>query len=211
MNETSALLLIDIQNDFCPGGALAVTDGNAVVPVANRLMTMFPHVIATRDWHPQGHISFASAHPGAKPLETVTVPYGEQVLWPDHCVPGTAGAEFHPGLDTSRLDLILHKGARKELDSYSAFFENDRTTPTGLAGYLSGLGVSTVFLAGLATDYCVFASAIDARELGLSVVLVEDACRGVDFPAGNVTSALSRMRERGVSIVTSDEVSRTGL
>lgn len=211
MNETSVLLLIDIQNDFCPGGALAVTDGDAVVPVANRLMPLFSHVIATRDWHPHGHISFASAHPGAKPLETVTVPYGEQVLWPDHCVPGTAGAEFHPGLDASRLDLILHKGARKELDSYSAFFENDRTTPTGLAGYLSGLGVSTVFLAGLATDYCVFASAIDARELGLSVVLVEDACRGVDFPAGNVTSALSRMRERGVSIVTSDELSRTGL
>jgi nicotinamidase/pyrazinamidase len=209
MNETSALLLIDIQNDFCPGGALAVADGDAVVPVANLLMPLFRYVVATRDWHPRGHVSFASTHPGTKPLDTVTVSYGEQVLWPDHCVPGTEGAEFHPGLDTSRIDLILHKGSRKELDSYSAFFENDHTTPTGLAGYLSGLGVSTVYLAGLATDYCVFASAIDARRLGLEAVLVEDGCRGVDFPAGNVASALSRMKERGVKIVTSEELSRT--
>lgn len=209
MNETSALLLIDIQNDFCPGGALAVADGDAVVPVANLLMPLFRYVVATRDWHPRGHVSFASTHPGTKPLDTVTVSYGEQVLWPDHCVPGTEGAEFHPGLDTSRIDLILHKGSRKELDSYSAFFENDHTTPTGLAGYLSGLGVNTVYLAGLATDYCVFASAIDARRLGLEAVLVEDGCRGVDFPAGNVASALSRMKERGVKIVTSEELSRT--
>ena len=151
--EGDVLLVIDVQNDFCPGGALAVGDGDAVVPLVNRLGRRFAHVVQTQDWHPPRHGSFASTHPGRRPFDTVTMPYGAQTLWPDHCVQGTAGADFHPGLDLPHAELILRKGFRPAVDSYSAFFENDRTTPTGLAGYLRERGLKRVFLAGLATDF----------------------------------------------------------
>ena len=202
-----ALLLIDVQNDFCPGGSLAVDRGDEVVPVINRISPAFSRVVATQDWHPPTHVSFASHHAGRKPLESVDVGGAPQVLWPDHCVQGTRGAELHPGLDTRGIGLILRKGARPSLDSYSAFFENDRTTSTGLSHWLRGLGVAEVFLCGLATDYCVFASAMDARGLGFAATLVEDACRGVDFPAGSVRRALSDMQKAGVRIIQSAEVS----
>ncbi|MBA2401249.1 MAG: bifunctional nicotinamidase/pyrazinamidase, partial [Bradyrhizobium sp.] len=149
------LLIIDVQNDFCPGGTLAVADGDAVVPVINRLAERFDHVVLTQDWHPSGHSSFVTSHPGAKPFESVAMPYGQQTLWPDHCLQGTAGAAFHPELAIDRAELIIRKGFRPEIDSYSAFFENDRRTPTGLAGYLRDRGLQRVFLAGLATDFCV--------------------------------------------------------
>ena len=202
-----ALLLIDVQNDFCPGGSLAVDRGDEIVPVINRISPAFTRVVATQDWHPPTHVSFASNHAGRKPLESVDVGGAPQVLWPDHCVQGSRGAELHPGLDTRGVGLILRKGARPSLDSYSAFFENDRTTSTGLSHWLRGLGVGEVFLCGLATDYCVFASAMDARGLGFAVTLVQDACRGVDFPAGSVRRALTDMQTAGVRVIQSAEVS----
>lgn len=187
-----ALLIVDVQNDFCPGGALAVERGDEVVAVINRVSLAFTRIVATQDWHPPGHLSFASSHPGRKPLETVEVNGIAQVLWPDHCVQGSRGAELHPRLDTRGVSLVLRKGMRTELDSYSAFFENDRATATGLAGYLRGLGVDELFVCGLATDYCVFASVMDALALGFRVTVVRDACRGVDFPAGNALAAMER-------------------
>jgi nicotinamidase/pyrazinamidase len=196
----SALLVIDVQNDFCPGGALPVADGDAVVPEANRLMADHDVVVATRDWHPPDHCSFASQHPDAELYATVEIDGIQQTLWPDHCVRGTAGAAFHPRLEVERLNLILHKGMRCGLDSYSAFFENDRHTSTGLAGYLTGLGVQRVALCGLATDYCVYYSALDAVELGFQVEVVAAACRGVDLPPGSVESALARMGAVGVRL-----------
>ena len=202
-----ALLLIDVQNDFCPGGSLAVDRGDEIVPVINRISPAFTRVVATQDWHPPTHVSFASNHAGRKPLESVEVGGAPQVLWPDHCVQGSRGAELHPGLDTRGVGLILRKGARPSLDSYSAFFENDRTTSTGLSHWLRGLGVGEVFLCGLATDYCVLASAMDARGLGFAVTLVQDACRGVDFPAGSVRRALTDMQTAGVKVIQSAEVS----
>ena len=196
----TALLVIDVQNDFCPGGALAVPDGDAVVAAANALMARFDVVVATRDWHPPGHCSFASRHAGAALYDTVEVGDVEQTLWPDHCVQGSDGAALHPGLDQRGVGLILHKGARRDLDSYSAFFENDRRTTTGLAGYLRELAVRQVALCGLATDYCVRYSALDAARLGFEVQVIGDACRGVDVPDGNIARALEQMRSAGISI-----------
>lgn len=195
MTET-ALLLIDIQTDFCPGGALAVTDGDAVVPVANALQARYPIRVLTQDWHPAGHGSFASSHAGATPFSLTRMPYGDQVLWPDHCVAGTPGAGFHPGLRTD-AELILRKGFRPEIDSYSAFFENDRTTDTGLAAWLRARGAGAVALCGLATDFCVLHTALDARRLGFDVTLHLDACRGIDMD-GSVARALEEMRGAGV-------------
>ena len=191
------LLVIDVQNDFCPGGALAVVDGDAVVPVINRLAQRFAHVVLTQDWHPPGHRSFASAHPGKRPFETIELAYGPQILWPDHCVQGTAGAAFHSQLSTERAELCIRKGFRSEIDSYSAFYENDRRTPTGLAGYLRERGLTRIFLAGLATDYCVHYSAVDARRLGFETVVIESGCRAIDL-AGSLGSAWASMAEAGV-------------
>lgn len=196
---TEALIVIDVQNDFCPGGALAVPDGDAIVPGINALMREFPAVILTQDWHPAGHSSFASQHPGKAPMDTVEMPYGAQILWPDHCVQGTAGAAFHPDLDTDRADLILRKGVRPEIDSYSAFFENDGQTPTGLEGYLRTRGLSRLTMVGLATDVCVAYSAQDAARLGFEVELHADLCRGIDHE-GSLGQALAEMRARGVVV-----------
>jgi nicotinamidase/pyrazinamidase len=194
------LLVIDVQNDFCPGGALAVTDGDAVVPVVNRLAAQFDHVVLTQDWHPAGHSSFATSHPGAAPFSTVTMPYGQQTLWPDHCIQGTTGAAFHPQLATDKAELVIRKGFRAAIDSYSAFFENDRATPTGLAGYLRERGLTRIVMAGLATDYCVHYSALDARRLGFETAVVLSGCRAIDL-AGSLASAVSAMQQAGVALV----------
>lgn len=177
----SALIVIDIQNDFCPGGALAVPDGDSIVDAANMLARDFPVCVFTQDWHPIGHASFASSHPGNQPFESVEVEYGTQTLWPDHCVQGSAGAEFHPGLDTDQADLIIRKGFRMDIDSYSAFYENDRVTPTGLEGYLRTRKVQSVACIGLATDFCVYYSALDAVGLGFSTTVIENCCRAIDL------------------------------
>ena len=197
------LLVIDVQNDFCPGGALAVPQGDAVVPVVNRLARHFPDVVMTQDWHPAGHLSFASAHPGRQPFETVELAYGAQTLWPDHCVQGSDGAAFHPGLRLPQAELILRKGFRREIDSYSAFYENDRRTPTGLAGYLRERGFRRVFLVGLATDFCVHYSAVDARREGFAAVLLEDGCRAIDL-AGSLAAAMRAMAAAGVERIAGD-------
>ncbi len=194
------LLVIDVQNDFCPGGALAVADGDAVVSVVNRLSERFDHVVLTQDWHPRGHSSFATSHQGSAPFETITMPYGPQTLWPDHCVQGTAGAAFHPKLSTDRAELVIRKGFRSAIDSYSAFYENDRTTPTGLAGYLRERGLKRIFMAGLATDYCVHYSALDARRLGFETVVVESGCRAIDL-SGSLAAAHAGMAAAGVQVV----------
>jgi nicotinamidase/pyrazinamidase len=204
--QNRMLLVIDVQNDFCPGGSLAVEEGDAVVSVINSLIPLFPAAVATQDWHPADHVSFASSHAGRKVLDTVDAQGIRQVLWPDHCVQGTRGAELHPRLDTRGIGLILRKGMRKTLDSYSAFFENDHRTETGLRFYLEGLGVKEVLLCGLATDYCVYFSAMDARKLGFRVTLITDACRGVDFPKGNVEQALTDMRKAGVIMMDSKDL-----
>lgn len=194
-----ALIVIDIQNDFCPGGALAVDEGDEIVPLVNELIATHSHVILTQDWHPEGHSSFASQHEGKAPFETVEAEYGPQTLWPDHCVQGTAGAEFHPGLNAKRAELIIRKGFRRAIDSYSAFFENDHTTPTGLAGYLRERGLSKLRLAGLATDFCVAYSALDAAGQGFSVEVVLAASRAIDLE-GSVDAMIGRMRAAGVVI-----------
>jgi nicotinamidase/pyrazinamidase len=200
LGDSDLLLVIDVQNDFCPGGALAVTDGDAVVPVINRLAEGFGHVALTQDWHPAGHSSFATAHSGAAAFDTISMPYGPQTLWPDHCVQGTAGAAFHAQLDTKRAELVIRKGFRAGIDSYSAFYENDRRTPTGLAGYLRDRGIRRIFLAGLATDYCVYYSAVDARRLGFDSVVIEAGCRAIDL-AGSLDVAWTGMAEAGVQRV----------
>jgi nicotinamidase/pyrazinamidase len=179
ITENDVLLVIDVQRDFCPGGALAIPDGDAVVPVINRLSRAFQHVVLTQDWHTPGHHSFASSHAGASPFQTMPADYGEQTLWPDHCVQGTPGAEFHPGLAAANVELILRKGFRPQIDSYSSFLENDKRTPTGLAGYLRERGITRIFLAGLAYDYCVRYSAVDAVRAGFESFVVEDACRAI--------------------------------
>lgn len=194
------LLVVDVQRDFLPGGALAVPDGGAVVPPINRLGELFAHVVLTQDWHPPGHVSFAASHPGQAPFSTVAVPYGQQVLWPTHCVQGTAGAALAPGLDLPRAELVIRKGFRRDVDSYSAFTEADRSTPTGLAGYLRERGLRRVFLAGLATDFCVGWSAIDARAAGFEAWVIEDACRGIDAE-GSLARAWMAMRAAGVGRV----------
>lgn len=191
------LLVIDVQNDFCPGGSLAVGDGDAVVPIVNRIAQQFDHVALTQDWHPVGHSSFASSHAGAAPFETIAMPYGPQTLWPDHCVQGTPGAAFHAGLNTDKAQLIIRKGFRRAIDSYSAFFENDKITPTGLAGYLRERGLARVFLAGLATDFCVHYSAMDARRLGFEAVVIDAGCRAIDL-GGSLARAYAEMGEAGV-------------
>jgi nicotinamidase/pyrazinamidase len=197
VGPSDVLLVVDVQVDFCPGGALPVHRGDEVIPLVNRLTARAPHVVLTQDWHPLGHVSFASSHPGKRPYEVVTIPSGPQILWPDHCVLGSAGAAFHPDLDTRRAEAVLRKGFRLDLDSYSAFFENDRTTPTGLGGYLRERGLDRVLLAGLATDFCVAWSAADARRLGLEVVVIEDATRGID-QAGSLAAAWADMAAAGV-------------
>jgi nicotinamidase/pyrazinamidase len=194
------LLVIDVQNDFCAGGALAVPDGDAVVPVINRVAERFEHIALTQDWHPEGHSSFATTHKGRAPFEVMTMPYGEQTLWPDHCVQGAAGAGFHPRLNVQRAELVIRKGFRPAIDSYSAFYENDRRTPTGLAGYLRERGFRRVFLAGLATDFCVYYSAVDARRLGFDIVLIEQGCRGIDLN-GSLDAAWAAMAAAGVQRV----------
>jgi nicotinamidase/pyrazinamidase len=184
--STDVFLVIDVQNDFCPGGALAVAGGDEVTEPILRIAPRFEHIILTQDWHPANHSSFASAHPGKKPYEQIEMPYGAQTLWPNHCVQGTVGADFHPKLDLPQAELILRKGFRREIDSYSAFFENDRATPTGLAGYLRERGLTRVFLAGLAYDFCVGYSALDARRLGFEAIVIRDACRAIDL-SGSVS------------------------
>jgi Amidases related to nicotinamidase len=198
-----ALLIVDVQNDFCPGGRLAVESGDEVVTVINRILPGFSRVIATQDWHPPDHVSFASSHPGRRPLEVVDAGGIEQVLWPDHCVRASIGAELHPRLGTAQIGLLLRKGMNRGLDSYSAFFENDHRTDTGLRHYLKGMRVRELFICGLATDYCVRASALDAARLGFRITLVADACRGVDYPEGGVAKALAAMRKAGVRIIDS--------
>ena len=194
-----ALVVIDVQNDFCPGGALAVPDGDAIVPGINTLMQGFAAVILTQDWHPAGHSSFASQHDGKAPLTLTQMPYGAQMLWPDHCIQGSDGAAFHPDLNTDRADLIIRKGYNPAIDSYSAFYENDRSTPTGLDGYLRNRGINTLTLVGLATDFCVNYSAVDAARLGFSVIVDQTLCRAIDFD-GSLTAAQTGMRDAGVTL-----------
>ena len=195
-----ALIVIDVQNDFCPGGALAVAGGHEVVPVINDLIRKFDHVVLTQDWHPERHSSFASTHSGRQPFESIDMPYGAQTLWPDHCVQGTEGAAFHPGLEWTKAELVIRKGFRHAIDSYSAFYENDHRTPTGLAGYLRERGIGKVTLAGLATDYCVAFSALDAARLGFETTVRLDASRGIDL-GGSMAAMTARMREAGVTLV----------
>ncbi len=199
------LILIDVQNDFCPGGALAVPDGDAVVPMINRLAGRFAHVLMTQDWHPAGHASFASSHAGRQPFETIELAYGPQTLWPDHCVQGSPGAAFHDGLDVPKAELIVRKGFDPAIDSYSAFYENDQTTATGLAGYLRTRGFNRVFLAGLATDFCVAFSALDAAREGFEVAVIEDACRAIDLE-GSLAATRERMTGAGVAFISAADL-----
>ncbi len=194
-----ALIVIDVQNDFCPGGALVVPDGDGIVSGINALMSEAEAVILTQDWHPAGHASFASSHTGAAPYDMTEMPYGPQVLWPDHCVQGSPGAAFHPDLDADRADMIVRKGFRPGIDSYSAFFENDRTTPTGLDGYLRTRGIDTLTLVGLATDFCVHFSAVDAAKLGFATTVETDLCRAIDLD-GSLAAATAAMEAAGVSL-----------
>ena len=199
---TDALIVIDVQNDFCPGGALAVTGGDEIVPGINALMAEFSAVILTQDWHPADHLSFASQHRGKAPMELTEMPYGPQVLWPDHCVQGSEGAAFHADLQVARADLIIRKGFRREIDSYSAFFENDKTTPTGLDGYLRARGLTRLTMVGLATDFCVNYSAVDAARLGFAVEVREDLSRAIDLN-GSLKAARNGMAEAGVRLTRS--------
>jgi nicotinamidase/pyrazinamidase len=202
---TDILLVVDVQNDFLPGGALAVAGGDAVIPIVNALGARFLHVGLTQDWHPQGHLSFASSHPGRVPYEEIDLGYGPQVLWPDHCVQGTRGADFASALAIPHAEFVVRKGYRRAIDSYSAFCEADRRTPTGLAGYLRERGFTRVFLAGLATDFCVAWSAVDARAAGFETIVVDDACRAIDTH-GSLAAALERMRAAGVSHVGAGQI-----
>jgi nicotinamidase/pyrazinamidase len=195
--SNACLVVVDVQNDFIPGGALAVPQGDEVVPEINRLAARFDDVILTQDWHPRGHASFASSHPGKKPFETVELPYGSQVLWPDHCVQGTAGAAFHPDLNLTKAQLVLRKGRHRDIDSYSAFLEADRETTTGLAGYLKERGFRKLYVCGLATDFCVAWTALDARAAGFDTTVIEDACRAIDLD-GSLARAWTEMAAAGV-------------
>ena len=195
--ETEALIVIDVQNDFCPGGALAVAGGDEIIPQINALMQEFPVTVLTQDWHPEEHSSFAAMHDGKSPFETIEMPYGPQTLWPAHCVWGSEGAAFHPRLAIDPADLIIRKGFRPEVDSYSAFFENDHTTPTGLAGYLRERAITDLTFVGLALDFCVAWSAIDAAKLGFNVRVLEGACRAIDLN-GSLAAARDAMRAAGV-------------
>jgi nicotinamidase/pyrazinamidase len=205
ITRNDALLVIDVQNDFCPGGALAVADGDAVIDPIHNLAVKFDHIVLTQDWHTPAHSSFASAHAGKKPFEQIEMSYGMQTLWPDHCVQGSKGAEFHPALGLTRAELILRKGFRREIDSYSAFFENDRTTATGLAGYLRERGLTRVFLAGLAYDFCVGYSALDARRLGFDATVLHDACRAIGLD-GSVEKMEAEFARTGIVLTESTAV-----
>ena len=196
------LIVTDVQNDFCPGGALAVPGGDAVINPIHRIAPHFQHIILTQDWHPPGHSSFAASHPGKHPFEQIVLSYGPQTLWPIHCVQGSPGAEFHPALHLPHAELILRKGFRPLIDSYSAFFENDRTTPTGLAGYLEERDLTRVFVAGLAYDYCVGYSALDARRLGLPAFILRDACRAIDLN-GSTAKIEAEFARAGVAVIDS--------
>ena len=196
---THALIVIDVQNDFCPGGALAVPQGDAILRGVNALMPEFDAVVLTQDWHPAGHSSFASSHEGNDPYEVITMPYGPQVLWPDHCIQGSIGAQFHPELQTDRADLIIRKGYNPDIDSYSAFFENDHRTSTGLEGYLRTRGIERLTMVGLALDFCVNFSAVDAAKLGFEVTVREDLCRAIDLD-GSLARAREGMRDAGVTL-----------
>lgn len=199
-DDSHVLIVIDVQNDFCPGGRLAVPGGDEVVPVINRLARDFAHVVLTQDWHPAGHSSFASSHPGKAPFEIIAMPYGPQTLWPDHCIQDTAGAAFHAGLDIPHAELVIRKGFRKAIDSYSAFFENDHVTPTGLGGYLKERGFRAVTCVGLAFDFCVRFSAEDARTLGFETEVIEAACRAIDLN-GSADATRVSFAERGIALV----------
>ena len=195
-----ALLVIDVQNDFCPGGALQVASGNEIIPGINQEMMKYDYIILTQDWHPKGHSSFATSHDGGKPLDVIEMPYGAQVLWPDHCVQGSHGAEFHSELNTARANAVIRKGSNPLIDSYSAFFENDRKTPTGLHGYFRSLEIEKINLVGLATDFCVNYSAQDAAKLGYKVSVFEKMCRSIDIN-GSLALARTEMRECGVELI----------
>jgi nicotinamidase/pyrazinamidase len=204
-DNNDALLIVDVQNDFCPGGALAVPGGETVIPVVCRVAELFDHVILTQDWHPRGHLSFASSHPGRKPLDVIKAPYGDQVLWPDHCIQGSEGAAFHRNLVVPRAELIIRKGFHRDIDSYSALYENDRRTPTGLGGYLRERGLSRLFIVGLAFDFCVRYSAEDASRHGFAAYVIEDGCRGIG--TGDSIAATRRsLAECGVSCIFADAV-----
>lgn len=205
LGDADVLLVVDVQNDFCPGGNLPVPHGDDVVAPINRLAARFPHVVLTQDWHPAGHHSFASAHPGRKPMETISLGYGQQVLWPDHCVQETPGAAFHRDLRIPNAQLIVRKGFRREIDSYSAFYENDHRTSTGLTGYLRERGLARVFLAGLAFDFCVRYSAEDARRQGFDAVVIEDACRGIDVE-GSIAATRQNFETLGIPLIQADRV-----
>jgi len=205
ISPRTALLVIDVQNDFIPGGQLAVPEGDQIVPLINRLGGLFKQVVIAQDWHPSGHASFASSHPGHQPYEVIQLPYGEQVLWPEHCVQGTAGAEFHPELNLPHAQLIIRKGCNPDIDSYSAFLEADRRTTTGLAGYLKERGIDTVYMVGLALDFCVMFSALDARAAGFNAFVVLDACRAIDRD-GSLAAAMERMQTAGVGLIQSNQL-----
>jgi nicotinamidase-related amidase len=198
--DRDVLLVVDVQNDFCPRGALVVPQGDEIIPAINRLAAQFAHVILTQDWHPRRHTSFASSHPGKQPFDTIELPYGGQILWPDHCVQGSEGAAFHPALEIPHAELVLRKGFRAAIDSYSAFRENDQLTPTGLASYLRERGFERITLCGLAADFCVLFSAIDGREAGFEVSVVTGACRGIDVD-GSLDRAMRSMKEAGVTFL----------
>ena len=202
--DEGVLIIVDVQNDFCPGGALAVPQGDEIIPIVNGLAARFRNVVLTQDWHPRGHLSFASSHPGKKPFDTVTMEYGSQVLWPDHCMQDTPGADFHRALQAPHAALILRKGFRRTIDSYSAFYENDRKTPTGLTGYLRERGLTRLFLAGLAFDFCVRYSAEDARRQGFDAFVIEDACRGIDVD-GSVAATRQSLAALGVPCIKTRE------
>jgi nicotinamidase/pyrazinamidase len=201
------LIVVDVQNDFCPGGALAVPRGDEVVPLINRLAARFDNVVFTQDWHPRGHASFASSHPGRKPFETIELAYGKQVLWPDHCVQGTRGAALHSNLSTEKGQLVVRKGFHRDIDSYSAFLEADRKTTTGLAGYLKERGLDSLFVCGLATDFCVAWTALDARKAGFDASVIEDACRAIDLE-GSLERAWADMRASGIKRTKSEALLR---
>ena len=205
LTSTDALLVIDVQNDFCPGGALAVEGGDEIIPLINRLGQSFEHVIHTQDWHPANHISFASTHPGTQPFTTIEVPYGTQTLWPDHCVQGTPGADFQPGRVLPHAEMIVRKGFRRDIDSYSAFLEDDHTTPTGLAGYLRERGLKRLFLCGLAYDFCVRYSAIDGTAAGFECIVIQDATRAVGLP-GSVEETHSHFAAKSIQRINTASV-----
>ncbi len=205
MDDATALIIVDAQYGFMPGGGLPVADGDAIVPVINRIVPRFANLILTQDWHPADHVSFAANHPGRQPFETIQLPYGEQVLWPTHCVQGTRDAALHEGLQVDRAQLVIRKGFRREIDSYSAFVEADRTTTTGLAAYLQARGIRRLYLCGLATDYCVAWSALDARAAGFEATVIEDACRAIDLD-GSLARAWAEMAAAGVGRIPSGQL-----